>query len=106
MSLLETVKQSVNNLKTLEIRTVIGNFKWDEDQKKITYEDEKVKLIMTQIDLLEGDITTSFSEDFLEPPYDEIRKYHADKEKQGHEIIEGNLKALKELVKLLRSELS
>ena len=106
MSLLETIKQSVNNLKTLEVRTVIGKFKWDEAQKKITYQDKDVKLILTQIDLVEGDITTSFSEDFLEPPYDQIRKYHADKEKQGYEIIEGNLKALKELVKLVRSELS
>lgn len=103
MSFLETVKESINNLKTLEIRTVIGNFKWDEGQKKIVFKDEEVKLIMTQIDLLEGDVTTSFSEDFLKPPYDEIRKYHAEREKQGHEIIEGNLKALKELVQLVRS---
>ena len=102
MSFLETVKQSIKNLKTLEIRTVIGNYKWDEAQKKITYKDDEVRLIMTQIDLLEGDITTSFSEDFLKPPYDEIRKYHAEREKQGHEIIEGNLKALKDLVELVR----
>jgi hypothetical protein len=103
MSFLKTVKDSIKNLKTLEIRTVIGNFKWDEAQKRIVYKDEEVKLIMTQIDLLEGDITTSFSEEFLRPPYDEIRKYHAEREKQGHEIIEGNLKALRELVELVQS---
>jgi hypothetical protein len=57
---------------------------------------------MSQIDLLQGDITTSFSPEFLQPPYDEIRKYHADREKQGHEIIEKNLQALKDLVALIR----
>jgi hypothetical protein len=102
MSFLETVKERVANLKTLEIRTVVGHFKWDEAQRKIVYKDDEVKLIMTQIDLLEGDITTSFSEEFLQPPYDEIRKYHAEREKQGHAIIEGNLKALKGLIELIR----
>jgi hypothetical protein len=103
MSFLDTIKESVKNLKTLEIRTVVGNFKWDDAQKKIVYKEEEVKLIMTQIDLLEGDITTSFSEDFLKPPYDEIRKFHTEREKEAHAIIEGNLKALKELVELIRS---
>lgn len=103
MSFLDTIKENIKNLKTLEIRTVIGNFKWDEQQKRIVYKDEEVKLIMTQIDLLEGDITTSFSEDFLRPPYDEIRKFHAEREKEAHAIIEGNLRALKGLVDLIRS---
>ena len=105
MSLLDTIKDSVKNLKTLEIRTVVGDFKWDKEQKKIDYDADKVKVIMTQIDLLEGDITTSFSPDFLQPPYDEIRKYHAEREKEGHAIVQANLKALTELVKLVRDEL-
>jgi hypothetical protein len=101
MSFKDTVLSCIDNLKTLEIRTVIGEYKWDQQQNRITYDDAKGKLIMSQIDLLQGDITTSFSPEFLQPPYDEIRKYHAEREKLGHEIIEANLKALKELVKLI-----
>jgi hypothetical protein len=101
MSFIDTIIQKIENLKTLEIRTIIGNFTWNEQEKKIDYEAGKVKLIMTRIDLLEGDITTAFSEDFLKEPYDKIREFHAEREKKGQEIIEGNLKALKELVDLI-----
>jgi hypothetical protein len=58
---------------------------------------------MTQIDLLEGDITTVFSEAFLTPPLDKIREYHAEREKQGHAVIEANIRALTGLMNLLVS---
>lgn len=105
MTFVEDVLQKINNLKTLEIRTVIGEFKWNEDTLRIDYEEDKVKVIMTQIDLIEGDITTSFSPEFLSPPLDEVRKYHAEKEKEGHAIIEANLKALGELINLIQDKL-
>ncbi len=35
MSSIQDVKNSVNNLKTFEIRTVIGEFKWDAKEKKV-----------------------------------------------------------------------
>ncbi len=100
MAFIQDVKNSINNLKTLEIRTVIGKFKWDDKEKKIGYKEGEVKQILTQIDLLGGDITTLLSDDFLEAPYIEIRDFHAEREKRGQEIIEGNIKALKELIDL------
>ncbi|MCP4986755.1 MAG: hypothetical protein GY928_12095 [Colwellia sp.] len=103
MSFIQEVKNSVNNLKTLEIRTVIGKFKWDAKEKKVDYKEGEVKQILTQIDLLEGDITTLLSDDFLEAPYNQIRDFHAEREKRGQEIIEGNIKALKELISLFQS---
>lgn len=96
----ETILEKIDNLKTLEIRTIIGNFKWNPQTKKIEYAEGRVKSIITQIDLLEGDITTAFSEDFLEEPYSRIRDFHAEREKHGQEIINGNIKALRELVDL------
>ncbi|MBW2057798.1 MAG: hypothetical protein JRH07_06520 [Deltaproteobacteria bacterium] len=96
----DKILEKIENLKTLEIRTVIGNFKWNPQTRKIEYAEGKVKTIITQIDLLEGDITTAFSEDFLEEPYAGIRDFHAEREKRGQEIIDGNIKALKELVGL------
>lgn len=100
MTFIQDVKNSINNLKTLEIRTVIGKFKWNDKDKKIEYKEGEVKQILTQIDLLGGDITTLMSDDFLEAPYNQIRDFHAEREKRGQEIIEGNIKALKELIGL------
>ncbi len=100
MTFISDVKNSINNLKTLEIRTVIGKFKWNDKDKKIDYKEGEVKQILTQIDLLEGDITTLLSDDFIEEPYSQIRDFHAEREKRGQEIIEGNIKALKELIDL------
>lgn len=97
---LEEVLGKLDNLKTLEIRTIIGNFRWNPEHKKIEYQEGRVRMIITQIDLLEGDITTAFSEDFLQEPYDKIREYHAEREKRGQEIIDGNLKAMGQLIKL------
>jgi hypothetical protein len=97
---IETVLEKIDNLKTLEIRTVIGNFKWNPEKKKIEYAEGRVKTILTQIDLLEGDITTAMSEEFLEEPYAKIRDFHGDREKRGQEIIDGNLRALRQLIDL------
>jgi len=99
-SLTEIIKDKIDNLKTLEIRTSVGNFKWNEEKKKIDYKEDEVKVIMTQIDLLEGDIKTTFSEDFLKEPYDKILDFHAEKEKRGQEIMENNLKAVRQLFDL------
>lgn len=101
MTFIDKVIEKIENLKTLEIRTIIGEFKWNEKTMRIEYKEDEVKMIMTQIDLLEGDITTVFSDDFLKEPYEKIRDYHAEREKRGQEIIDGNLKALKELITLL-----
>ncbi len=100
MAFIQDVMNSINHLKTLEIRTVIGKFKWNDKDKKIEYKEGEVKQILTQVDLLGGDITTLLSDDFLEAPYSQIRDFHAEREKHGHEIIEGNIKALKELMDL------
>ena len=101
MSYIDKIIEHVENLSTLEIRTVVGNFTWDEDERRIAYIDEEAKVIITQINLVDGDITTAFSEEFLEPPYDKIREFHAEREKPGHEIIEANIRALKEFIDLI-----
>jgi len=101
MSFIDTIIQKIENLGTLEIRTVIGKFQWNQERSTIEYREGEVKMIMTQINLVGGDITTAFSEDFLKEPYDKIRDFHAEREKRGQEIIDGNLKALNALIDLI-----
>lgn len=99
---IEDIIKNLEKLKTLEIRTVVGKFECgDANEGKITYIKGEAKVIITRIDMLDGDITTAFNDEFLKPPYDKIREYHAEKEKQSHEIIEGNIRALRELINLI-----
>jgi hypothetical protein len=93
--LIDDISDKLDELKTLDIRTVVGD--WDLDKHKPKGD---AKIIISRIDLLDGDITTAFGEEFLDPPLDKIREYHAEREKKGMEIIDGNIKALKELVEL------
>ena len=55
MSFIDTIIQKIENLGTLEIRTVIGKFKWDQAKSAIDYQEGEVKVIMTQINLVGGD---------------------------------------------------
>jgi len=103
-SLTDFMKQivdGVKHLRTLEVTTVVGPTSWDEEKQRITYDDKAVKVIRTSIDLVQGDITTAFSEDFLSDPYAKLRDFHAEREKRAQEIIDGNIKALKELIDLI-----
>lgn len=84
---------------SLEIQTIVGEINFN-DKKKVV-PGEGAKQIITQIDLLDGDIRTAFSDEFLKPPLDKVREFHAEREKQGQKIIEDNIKVLKELVDLV-----
>ena len=101
MSFIDTILQKIDKLGTLEIRTIVGKFSWNEEKNRIDFQDGDVKTIITQINLVGGDITTAFSEDFLKEPYDKVREFHAEREKRGQEIIDGNIKALHALIDLI-----
>jgi hypothetical protein len=96
---MDTIIACVQELRTLNIVTVIGG-SWDSAGKQINIKPED-KVIATQVDLIGGDITTVFSEDFLKAPYDGVREFHAGREKEAHQIIEANINALRNLAKLI-----
>jgi hypothetical protein len=51
--------------------------------------------------LLQGDIKTSIAKEFVDGgPYASVRAFHQDREKQGNEIIKGNVEALMSLLGL------
>ncbi len=96
---LEDIKNAMSNLVNLDIRTVVGTFEYGKDGKLQAGRD--AKQIVTRINLLDGDITTAFSEDFLEAPLDTVRGFHGMRERQGMEIVQGNIRALQQLVGLI-----
>ncbi len=109
--LVNRIQSSLNNLVTLEIITAVGQviFKPQKDQaqgSEISYPDidynKNPKVILTKIDLLQGDIKTIYDEEFVTGSYTGLRDFHADREKEGYEIVHKNLAALKELLDMVR----
>jgi hypothetical protein len=91
VSLPERILQALENLVTLRITTTV-----------VAGTDEKS--IVTDIDLLQGDITTIFAKEFVDGgPYESLRAFHQEREKQGNEIIQGNVEALKSLLGLAQA---
>ncbi|WP_040294862.1 hypothetical protein [Beggiatoa alba] len=95
---LKTISDALDNLVTLKIRTIVGTY--TDMDGRITA-DEHARSIVSQIDLLGGDITTIMHDDFLIAPLNEVMQFHGQRELKGQDIIQGNIRALKELVSLI-----
>ena len=67
---------------------------------KITTEVEG-KVLRTDVDLLQGDIRMSIDPYFLDPPKAWLLEVHANREKQGAEIVRQNIAALGRLAQLI-----
>ena len=101
--------ESIKNLVTLEIITAVGQVCHRHDGENSEQEtglpdldyDNDPKVILTKIDLLQGDIKTIYNEEFVTGNYQGLREFHAQREKEGYEIIQKNIIALKELLNLL-----
>ena len=99
---LSEIKDALNNLKTLEIVTAVGQVTRTENPRFIDIDwDKDPKVALTKIDLLQGDITTVYDSEFVTGNYQSLKQFHADREKEGHEIIRKNIDAVKALGNLV-----
>ena len=96
---LENIKDAMDNLINLDIRTIVGEV--DFDSKGKMQPATRSKQIVSRLNLLDGDITTAFPEEFLQSPLDSVRSFHALRERQAMEIVQGNIRALQHLVGLI-----
>ncbi len=101
------IKAALSNLVTLEVRTIVGettlspNPNNPNGPKTIVAVEGKSDTIETQINLIQGDITTAMSDKFLtDPIYAPLRKFQEEREKQGHKVVLDNIEALKGLLNL------
>ncbi len=110
----DKIKESLENLVTLEIITAVGQVRFEppdknEDAEKTKYPDldfeSDPKVILTKIDLLQGDIKTVYNEEFVTGNYQSLKEFHFEKEKQGHEIIKKNIAALEKLLNLVNAHI-
>ncbi|AZQ61285.1 hypothetical protein EI427_03320 [Flammeovirga pectinis] len=95
------IEDYINNLVTLEIKTVVGDFKLEGDDNKVVPKGKSdFKIMNSEIHLLKGDITSYVSNDLIQDRYAWVRDYHAQKEAHGHKIIGDNIKAVYSLFEL------
>ena len=98
--LLDKLHRAINNAVTLEIVTAVGFVK--PDPLDIDWAREPV-VALSKINLLLGDIKTVYPEEFVTGSYQSLKDFHAQREREGHQIIENNIKVLKELYALVAS---
>jgi hypothetical protein len=102
-SFIQTAVSELSKLTRLEIHTLVGNYSFVKDAKgenTVIKNDSTAERMSSQINLLTGDITTAMTDKFI-TDYKELRDYHTSREKQGHEIIEKNIKTLKDIADAL-----
>ena len=96
------VEERVVDLTNLEIKTIVGDFDVDINEKVSLRRDADYKLMNSRINLIDGDITTHISRELVSDEYEWMRNFHAHKEEKGHEIIQGNIQAIASLIDLFR----
>lgn len=96
------VEERVVDLTNLEIKTIIGDFDVDVNEKVSLRRDTDYKLMNSRINLIDGDITTHISKELVTDEYEWMRNFHAHKEEKGHAIIQGNIQAIASLIDLFR----
>ena len=112
--LMKNIKDSLSKLITLEIITAVGHVSLrpkggsveggEKNLPDLDY-DKNPKVILTKINLLQGDIKTVFHEEFVTGDYQSLRDFHAAREKEGYEIVRKNIEALEKLYEIARDML-
>ena len=98
MSVLKKIKEGAEDLAKLQITTVVGPIEFVND-KPVPGND--VKVMYSEVDLIDGDIKSYFDPAFMEAPLNTIRQFHQAKEDDGRAIIARNVEVLKDLAQLI-----
>lgn len=97
----DKVKKAIDELVTLRIVTSVGTVDASSGKPEIDYKNNP-KVMLSKIDLLQGDIEISIDEVYLDEKYAQLMAIHSENTKEAREIIHSNIEALKKLVQLGR----
>lgn len=95
-ALVKRLLETFEKLTTLEIVTVVGTY-----DGKTNQPGANAKMMRTRLNLLEGDKITEVDPEFVTGNLASLRDFHAQAEKQGHDIIKGNIEAIEKMLGLL-----
>jgi hypothetical protein len=96
----ENLKNALTNLGTLDIITVVGNVKYNSGKQDRSFAPDS-RIMRTRIDLIQGDIITEIDQAFVTGEYQGLREFHVTREKQGSDIIKGNIAVIERLFETL-----
>lgn len=102
---LDQVRDSLTRLVTLDIRTVVGHVVPESLQTTTLTYSPDAKILITRVNLLEGDSTTVYPPELLTEDYQALRAFHEAQVKEGHAVIQGNIAALEKLLALVKAHL-
>jgi len=108
--LAQQILDKLNELATLEIITGVGDtteFKLGQEsgtRAEVFKNLEIEKIILTRIDLVQGDITTVYHQDYIgNDDLVFLRDYHDQQRDKGHEIVKENIEAVVSLIELWKN---
>ena len=101
-ALIKKIKNALENLITLEIITAVGQVDFNAENGPDLDFGKDPKVILSKINLLQGDIKTVYDPEFITGNYGELKDFHKTREEMGHQMIKDNLDALMRLFNLAK----
>jgi hypothetical protein len=98
-SFLERIKDSLSRMTTLDIKTIVGDFKLD-SKEDVQPAGGEYLILESRINMLMGDITVRMSQELTTSRYDWVRQFHKEKEAHGYQIIQNNIATILSLVNM------
>lgn len=107
---LEGLKTKIINaleeLVTLKITTIVGQvtIKPDGCIDNLDFSKEH-NIIMTKINLLDGDVMTVIDKAFVTGEYQTLKEFHSSREKEAQNIVKQNIEAIERLLKFVNDHI-
>jgi len=101
--LVKKIENGISDLTHLRIQTVMGPLETN-DKGEIDFpKQQQIEGIITNIDLIDGDIKTQMTEHFYKT-YPELVQFHQSRETKGQDIISKNIEVLKQIVDFIEEK--
>jgi hypothetical protein len=102
--LVQKIVRVIDSVTTLKITTYVGQIGMTiaSGAASVNANDANAKLIQTEINMVDGRVAYLIHPDLLGASYDQLRREHAERERQGAAIVSQNVQTLERLFGLTR----
>ena len=104
----QTLSNTIHRAVNLRVTTMVGDavVSGKLDQLEVDAPANPATCLVTDINLVEGDITRVISEKLLAPEFADLRAAHQDSVKQAQDIVERNVRILISIVKEIGDDIA
>ena len=103
-SLVNKIGEIVSNLANLQVSTLVGNFEIETDDIKrvrvtsVGSAEAPITGVVSNMNLLEGDISTVMSEQYAKDPEDPVRKFHDAQMQSARDTVNKNVRLISDMI--------